>query len=380
MAQLSILTILVLTAANLFMVAAALVLIMGPRVSPAARYAQGSVLAQALSWAAIIASGYVLDPLLSTLALAGAGASQWLLHRALAGWLGPRPGGRLLAVLCIALPLGYAALFASYPLRVGWSNFLLAAQLLIVARATLRPLRQTGARWRWLLLGCLLAMALVTAARGVLGAFFTDLYPTFRTPHPVNIAAQLVANFTLVLGTVAMLVAWREEAEDQLRELAMTDGLTGVLNRRGFDARAAELFSSAQRHKLTLAVLMLDLDHFKRINDARGHDAGDRALRLFARLLRDCRRGDDLVGRRGGEEFCVLLTLSDAGQATGFERRLRARLPHAAQEHLDFDLDYSAGLAVRKPGESSLEQVVARADAALYRAKQNGRGRLELAP
>ena len=71
-------------------------------------------------------------------------------------------------------------------------------------------------------------------ARGMLGAF-TDQYPSFRTPHPVNLAAAVATNVSLVLGTVALLVAWRSEAEHKLRTLAMTDGLTGVLNRRGFN-------------------------------------------------------------------------------------------------------------------------------------------------
>lgn len=379
MASLSVLTILVLTALNLFTVAGALVLIMGPRISRAARHAQASILVQAAAWACIIASGYFFDLALSTLSMLCAGLALWLLHQALEGWLGPRPGGRLLLVLALAMPVGYVAFHGSYSLRVGWANLLLAVQMLVVARATLWPARSTTARWRWLLLGCSVLMAVMTAWRGVLGGFFPELYPYFRSPHPVNIGAQLAANVTLVLGSVAILVAWREEAEEQLRELVVTDALTGVLNRRGFDSQAEDMYAAALRHKRPLAVLMLDLDHFKRINDSRGHEAGDQALQLFARLLRDCRRGDDLVGRLGGEEFCVLLTHADAHAAPTFEARLRGRLPSAANRELGFDLDYSAGLAVRTSSDANLAAVMARADAALYRAKQQGRGRLELA-
>jgi diguanylate cyclase (GGDEF)-like protein len=385
LSSLHVLTILVVTAINLFMVAAALPLIMGRQVSASARCIQWSLLAQAVSWASIIASGYFvghwLDRFLAVLSMSCASIALWLMYRAMAGWLGPRPGGRWLLALAVLMPLGYGLAFHSYPVRVGWSNFLLAAELLILARATLFPVRHVGARWRWLLCACYVAMAVMTAWRGVLGAFFTELYPAFRTPHPVNIAAQIIFNVTLLLGTVAVLVAWREEAEDRLRELAMTDALTGLLNRRGFGERAAALFASAKRHGQPLSILVLDLDHFKRINDSRGHEVGDQALKVFAKLLSDSRLGDDLVGRLGGEEFCVLLSRADAASGKTFDQRLRARLPVASQRGLGFPLDYSAGLAVRNPQDPAitLADLMARADAALYQAKQNGRARLELA-
>ncbi|HSV51344.1 MAG TPA: GGDEF domain-containing protein [Burkholderiaceae bacterium] len=381
MGSLSVLTILVVTATNLFMVAAALPLLMGRHVSASARYVQASLLVQALSWVTIIAAGYWFDPFFSVLSIGFSSLALLLVYRALGGWLGPRPAERWLLALVVLTPLGYGLSWGNYQLRVGWSNFLLAAQMLILARAALWPApgREVGARWRWVLCGCYLAMAVLTAWRGVLGAFFTELYPSFRSPHPVNIVAQIAINVTLVLGTVAVLVAWREEAEGQLRELAMTDALTGVLNRRGFNVRAEAMFAAALRHKLPLSVLMLDIDHFKRINDSRGHEAGDQALRLFARLLSDSRRGDDLAGRLGGEEFCVLLSHSDAASAQAFDRRLRMQLPGAALAALGFPLDYSAGLAVRGAEDMTLAQLLARADAALYQAKQRGRARLEMA-
>jgi diguanylate cyclase (GGDEF)-like protein len=384
LSSLSVITILVVTAINLFMVAAALPLLMGRHVSASARYVQASLLAQALSWATIIIAGRFigtwLDTLFSVLSIGCGSVALWLVYRALAGWLGPRPGERWLLALVVLTPLGYGLSFGDYQLRVGWSNFLLAVQMLILARATLMPVREVGTRWRWLLCGCYVVMAVLTAWRGVLGAFFTELYPSFRAPHPVNIAAQIAVNVALVLGTVAVLVAWREEVENRLRELAMTDALTGVLNRRGFSERAEAMVARALRHQLPLSILMLDLDHFKRINDSRGHEVGDQALKLFAQLLSDSRLGDDLVGRLGGEEFCVLLSHADAAAGKAFDRRLRDRLPATARKGLGFPLDYSAGMAVRgAQDKSTLAQLMVRADAALYQAKQNGRARLEVA-
>ena len=369
------LTLMAVMATNLFMISAALPLIMGRGVSRAARHVQASLLLQAVAWAAIIASSSLWDQALSTLSIACNAAAQWMLYRALEEWLGPRPLPRLLLVLVIAAPLGYTLGFGHYAWRVGWANFLMAAILCIVARATLAPVVEANLRWRSLLLGCLLTSAAFTLARGMLGAF-TDQYPSFRTPHPVNLAAAVATNVSLVLGTVALLVAWRAEAEQKLRTLAMTDGLTGLLNQRSFALQGASLLAHAARHQLPVTALMLDVDHFKQINDTRGHEAGDRALQLFARLLGDTCRSGDLTGRLGGEEFGVLLLHNSAPAGMAFDRRLRRRLHAASVTELGFALDYSAGLATPAPGETDLAALMARADRALYEAKTAGRGRL----
>ncbi len=373
--KLDFLTLMAVMTANLFMVSAALPVIMGRDLSRAARNAQASLLLQALAWAAIIAAGSLWDQAFSTLAMACQAASHWTLYRALEEWLGPRPQRKLLMVLVIAMPLGYTLGFGHYAWRVGWSNGLLALTLCVIARATLYPRLPASLRWRSLLLGTLVTMAGFTLARGLLGAF-TDQYPSFRTPHPVNLAAALAANVSQVLGTVALLVAWRSEAEQKLRALAMTDGLTGVLNRRGFTTQGSSLLAHAARHQLPMTALMLDLDHFKQVNDTHGHEAGDRALRLFARLLGETCRSGDLVGRLGGEEFGVLLLHNSAPAGLALDRRLRRRLHAASVAELGFALDYSAGMAVLQPGEAALAELMARADSALYEAKTSGRGRL----
>ncbi|GDY38060.1 GGDEF domain-containing protein [Acidovorax sp. NB1] len=369
------LTLMTVMAANLFMISAALPLIMGRDVGRAARNMQASMLLQAVAWAAIIASSSLWDQTLSTLSIACNAAAQWMLYRALEEWLGPRPLRRVLLALVIAAPLGYTLGFGHYAWRVGWANFLMAAILCIVARATLAPVVASNLRWRSLLLGCLLTSAAFTLARGMLGAF-TDQYPSFRTPHPVNLAAAMATNVSLVLGTVALLVAWRAEAEQKLRTLAMTDGLTGLLNQRSFAQQGTSLLAHAARHQLPVTALMLDVDHFKQINDTRGHEAGDRALQLFARLLGDTCRSGDLIGRLGGEEFGVLLLHNSAPAGMAFDRRLRRRLHAASVAELGFALDYSAGLATPELGETDLAALMARADRALYEAKAAGRGRL----
>ena len=133
--------------------------------------------------------------------------------------------------------------------------------------------------------------------------------------------------------------------------------------------------AASARYGHPLAVLMIDLDHFKQINDTRGHAAGDRALQLLARELIGAARAGDVVGRYGGEEFCVLMGQASHDAARAFDRRLRLRLTLAAQRELGFELGYSAGIALRDTQGDTLVAMLRRADAALYRAKDAGRAR-----
>ena len=134
---------------------------------------------------------------------------------------------------------------------------------------------------------------------------------------------------------------------DVIEGQAMLDPLTGVLNRRGWSSSASQLFAHASRHNQPLVLLSLDLDHFKRINDTQGHEAGDAALSLFGEILRAHRRAGDLIARMGGEEFCVLLPMADMAAGKGFDSRLRLVLHERSAKQLNFVLTYRAGLACR---------------------------------
>lgn len=372
-------TLLVVAAANLVAISAALPMIMGRKLSPAARNVQAYMLLQALAWIALIASNMVPDTLadrvLSTATIAFGTLAQWLLYRSLNGWLGPRRGRNLVLLLAVAAPVGYFLGFGNYAFRVGWANAFLAALLLTVAFACLRPVRTAGRGWRWLLCACLVVMAVLLLGRGYLGAF-TASYPTFSTPHPVNMAFAFTSNITVVLSVIALLVPWRDEAEQQLRALALTDALTGLPNRRCFEQRAAGMLALARRQRLPLCAVMLDLDDFKQINDRHGHEAGDNALRLFSQVLQQCCRQGELTARLGGEEFCVLLS-GDENGAAQLDQRLRAQLPKRSLEALGFLIDFSAGSALLQPDDAATEPLLARADAALYLAKAQGRGQLQ---
>ena len=375
-------TLLVINAANLLVVATALPLLMGQRLSSAAGSARASLMVQALGWVAILFSGFWAgrwqDLMLSTFSIACFSVGQWLMFEAMQGWLGPRRGRALLLGLVVLTPIGYALSFHNYPIRVGWANFMLATQLLILALSTLRPTSSLGGPWRWAILGCALTMAGFTAARGVMGAFFTGLYPTFLAPHPVNVMAVVATIVTLVLSSVAILVAWRGEAEAQLRQQAFSDSLTGLTNRKGWDELATAVFDQARRHAYPLALLMVDLDHFKHINETQGHDVGDQVLRMVGKLIRANRRSGDLAARIGGEEFALLLPQTDQAGALLLEQRLRQALGDACREQPQLKVNYSVGLTLLQPSDASLTALMVRADSALYRAKDLGRGRIEI--
>lgn len=375
-------SLLVVMMINMIALSVAIPVIMGWHVSPAARWAQGALVAQTIGWTSLVVSRQWpgLELALSVLAMAGLATGMAMLWQSMRGWLGPRPGGHLVWVLALAMPLGYALGFGHYPFRAGWSNTGLALQMATISLALIWPAPQASRRWRLIMAASLAAVALVTAWRGVLGVFYTELYPSLRTPHPVNLAAMLLSNLTVVINAVGMLVAWREEAERALHTLARTDPLTGLLNRRALQQAATALIAQARRHGDPLCLLLIDLDGFKAINDRHGHAAGDQALLLTAAALQGTLRPGDLAGRWGGEEFCVLLARSGAEAGHAFDRRLRAALASRAGASLPFALDFSTGLAVLEDEDDiaadDLELLLHRADTALYRAKAQGRGQL----
>lgn len=174
----------------------------------------------------------------------------------------------------------------------------------------------------------------------------------------------------------ALLEQLREQSEAFERQ-AHEDALTGLANRRAFDARLAEAVAAARRHGRPLCLALIDIDHFKRINDHYSHAAGDEALKAVADTLRSAARASDIVARWGGEEFAVLLP--DTELAAGLISAERLRVAIGAIDCAAFApgrrLAVSIGVA-SDAGYGSHERLLARADAALYRAKQDGRDRV----
>lgn len=180
------------------------------------------------------------------------------------------------------------------------------------------------------------------------------------------------------LGLILMI---SQRLQLELDRQASYDGLTGTLNRRAFERVAEAEWSRAVRHDLPLAVLVLDLDRFKSLNDTYGHDAGDIWLRAFADLTQGLLRREDLLCRYGGEEFLALLPQTSLDSARLAAERIRRgveglRLAHGGAELAS---TVSIGVAIRDGADTTLKAVIAAADRALYRAKAEGRNRVEIA-
>lgn len=184
-----------------------------------------------------------------------------------------------------------------------------------------------------------------------------------------------------IIGTQSD-ISERKRMEDELRELATTDALTGLANRRRFIDRIAEEHARLQRSDdLQAAVLMLDLDHFKRVNDRYGHAVGDAMLVHFTDVLRGQLRRFDTAGRLGGEEFAVLLPGASPAAARSFAMRLRRAVESTplGRNGERIAMTVSIGVAAIDADDASADSALLRADAALYQAKAAGRNRVVVA-
>lgn len=171
-----------------------------------------------------------------------------------------------------------------------------------------------------------------------------------------------------------------EHSNNRLSEIALLDGLTGISNRRRFDQILATECARARRNRHPLSLLLIDVDHFKRINDAHGHQTGDECLRQTARVLSgSVDRASDLVARFGGDEFAVLLAETCSLGAITVASRIRSAMTKDVTTAIPCQTTLSIGIATwNAEEESSPDQLIRAADCALYTAKQKGRDRIEL--
>jgi diguanylate cyclase (GGDEF)-like protein len=189
--------------------------------------------------------------------------------------------------------------------------------------------------------------------------------------------------FLMTIATAFILLAMsKERTELRHKTAAMIDPLTGLLNRRAFLADAEALLRRQIARDCPIGVLLIDLDHFKSINDRFGHAVGDKILQIFAKTTRASLRQTDLIGRLGGEEFTVVL--ADAGRDNAFLVADRLRKAFAADAAvLDGQILHataSIGVSVIVDPSQDLAQLITLADQALYLAKARGRNRVEVAP
>lgn len=200
-------------------------------------------------------------------------------------------------------------------------------------------------------------------------------------PHASQPAGELLQVFFYIgiyllmfLGTAGFLLLSREQSYAELERVATYDELTGILNRRAFVLRARPLIAAAAREAAPFSFLLLDVDHFKQVNDTYGHDTGDKVLRDFARRIERELGNGDLFGRFGGEEFAVLLHRCDEEASSETAERLRRSVLGAKIEGMPLPYTVSIGLiTIASTERVPLNTLYKLSDTALYQAKQRGR-------
>jgi len=203
------------------------------------------------------------------------------------------------------------------------------------------------------------------------------------TIFPIEIAISKITvagiiEFTAVIRDIKDRVRLLE----YLKKEAATDALTGLPNRREFMSASKALLDAAAADPMDISVMILDVDHFKTVNDTHGHDVGDEVLRSLARVGAATVRHLDIFARYGGEEFVVLMPETDPDQAMATAERVRSIFDRQLFEHEGsgpkVPFTVSIGVTTRTPKGEGIEAMLKRADEALYRAKDGGRNRVEV--
>jgi len=198
----------------------------------------------------------------------------------------------------------------------------------------------------------------------------------------INLATPVFGSILPVIGTTAFLLLCSERIRRQWELAASTDNLTGLANRRVLAGEGARLLSDARARRLDFSVAIVDVDHFKQLNDTFGHDIGDVALRHVAECLRRACGEGALPARQGGEEFVVVLPQSPRPAAQAAAERIRQAIeqaPFALREGQALRITVSIGIATLEPGDRHFDDLLRRADRGLYAAKHAGRNRVAMA-
>lgn len=274
-------------------------------------------------------------------------------------WLGTSVESGVARTVVVSATMSWLMLRSAHALYCGGRAEFGARALATV----LLPLLVVGA--------AMLVRAAVVVMRPDAGAVSITRAAHFNVALLLTITV-LLAVFQFALG---FLVMRRMVAE--LEHLSSHDSLTRLYNRRAFELRAAHEITASERNGLPLGLLLVDIDHFKRVNDRFGHATGDSALRLVAERLAGAARRSDVLARLGGEEFGVLLPATDAAGIRQAAERLRLAVESEPMSCSDVRLPVtiSIGASMRLTGEADAEAMLRRADQALYRAKAEGRNR-----
>lgn len=255
--------------------------------------------------------------------------------------------------------------------RVIAINSVFLAQLVFAVRLAGGRTLADAARGRAILCFSLWISIVVTGGRVAMGAFAPERAATLFQSSAPQIATFILSYFSIILTTGGFVMMAKERSDERLRAMALRDPLTDCWNRVGIEEIARREMERASREGRSVSLLMLDLDHFKDVNDRFGHAAGDGILKTFSETAREIIRPGDMFGRWGGEEFVAILPSTDGAEAMRIAEAIRVAT--GVRSHADgVHVTVSVGLAVLRTSDGWREWL-GRADAALYAAKEGGR-------
>jgi diguanylate cyclase (GGDEF)-like protein len=274
----------------------------------------------------------------------------------------------------------FAAITPSHASRVVVACTVMAFYVFGAAWATLLPRNAVGKETgRYVLSGIFIFVGAFLVFRDVYFAMNPDVTPNMLAGDWISLASTIIVSIMPVIGTTAFLILCLERVSRRWEHAAATDYLTGLPNRRSITDAGETRFRATQRDGSHFAVAIIDIDHFKMINDQYGHDIGDLALKHVAETLNRACRGLNMVGRLGGEEFAALIDAKAASEIRTAVDRLCQTVAASPMRHNDkiLAITVSIGVGQISDTDTSYDALLLRADKALYVAKNNGRNRVE---
>ena len=335
---------------------------------------------QTLAWIAAASRGFLPDPFAIVAAHGLKAASHALILAAIYEFQQRRaPNWQYFVPVAATLAMALV-LENDMRSRLVWSSMIFIFQLLLIARALLSDHdTRTGRAWR-LLFGGVALFILVMCSRAMAGLISHGDFAQISNnvaPQPFQIVAFIASMSATLLGSMGFVLMVKERSDKAVMQLAMTDSLTLIPNRRALLEYAEHML--ARRGGVPLALLMIDVDRFKIINDAYGHLIGDEVLRKVASRLSERLRKQDLLGRYGGEEFCVIAPETTVSGAITLAESLRATVNSTpfSTECGDLTVSVSIGISFSSPDVAcNLHEMISEADAALFTAKKTGRNKV----
>jgi diguanylate cyclase len=313
------------------------------------------------------------------MALIGAGLALYL--NGIQAFIGKAPDHRIaivVFVLLVLIDIYFVLIGNNLRIAVILGGIVFSAIYFYSARLTFSRDEGLVGSLYWIASSLYLLMAVLMLGRGIYGSQVgLEVFDSFAI-WPVNA-------YTFMLGAVSQffisslfVLILSYKLNQNLESIATIDGLTGVLNRRGLEDAAIKMQDMCKRINLSMAVLLIDIDHFKKVNDQHGHLTGDEVLRHMAKNISEMLRSSDVLGRYGGEEFCVFMPNTNENDALGLAERIRSGVEAKPLKlkQTTISLSVSIGVADSVRAGYDFKGLIATADTAMYVAKNSGRNRV----